>query len=169
VSEEHGKTPAKAPEKLAMVCFAIGGFSLIAALGIDFLSVICRRLGFPLVGSVELVQYCIAGIVSTAVVVATLTDNHAAVHVLTERLSATARRALARLSDLMSVAFLLALLIGDAWIALELWPRDERSDLLQLPFAPMRLLWCLALALAFLIALAAVFGLAASRRKSDDA
>ncbi len=67
----------------------------------------------------------------------------------------------------MSAAFLLALLVGDAWIAIEYWPRDERSDLLLLPFAPMRLVWCVALTAASLIALAVALGVI-SRRKSDE-
>ncbi len=91
MSEDHEKTSDRASAKLAKICYAIGGFSLIAAMGLDFLSVAGRRLGFPIIGSVELVQYCITGIVSAAIVVATLADNHAAAHVVTERLSAAAR------------------------------------------------------------------------------
>jgi TRAP-type C4-dicarboxylate transport system permease small subunit len=133
-------------------------------MSVDFVSVAGRRFGFPILGSVELVQYCITGIVASAVVVATLTDNHAAVHVITERLGAAPRRALARFSAILSIAFFLALFVGNAWIAIEFWPRDERSDLLQLPFAPMRIAWCAALALASIVAL----GLAC-RQKSDGA
>ncbi|HWA23775.1 MAG TPA: TRAP transporter small permease [Caulobacterales bacterium] len=168
MSDETAQAPKKASGPLAKACFVVGGVSLLAAMAIDFVSVAGRHLGFPIVGALELVQYCIAGIVSTAVVVATLTDNHAAVHVITERLGAAARRVLSRFSDVMSVLFFLAVLAGDAWIAWELWPRDERSDLLGLPFAPMRMLWCAGLVTASAIALAAALGLRAGR-KSDDA
>lgn len=168
MSDEAEQAPKKASGPLAKACFAVGGVSLLSAMTIDFVSVVGRHLGFPIVGALELVQYCIVGIVSTAVVAATLTENHAAVHVVTERLGAAARRVLARLSDVMSLVFFLAVLAGDAWIAWELWPRDERSDLLGLPFAPMRVLWCAGLVAASAIALAAALGLRAGR-KPDDA
>jgi TRAP-type transport system small permease protein len=139
---------------LARVCFALGGGALLSAMVIDLVSVVGRRLGFSIVGAMELVQYCIAGVVSAAIVVATLTDAHAAVHVVTERVGEKMRRALAHLSNALTALFFLAVLAGDVWIAFELWARDERSDLLGLPIAPMRMLWCAGLAVASIVTLA---------------
>ncbi len=139
---------------LARLCFALGGAALLSAIAIDFVSVVGRWLGFSIVGALELVQYCIAGVVSTAIVAATLTGAHAAVHVLTELAGKGLRRALAHLSDALTALFFLVLLAGDGWIAFELWARDERTDLLGLPMAPARILWCAGLALAFVVTLA---------------
>jgi TRAP-type transport system small permease protein len=139
---------------LARVCFALGGGVLLSAMAINLVGVVGRRLGFSIIGAMELVQYCIAGVISAAIVVATLTDAHAAVHVVTEHVGEKLRRALAHLSDALTALFFLAVLAGDVWIAFELWAGDERSDLLGLPIAPMRILWCAGLALAFIVTLA---------------
>lgn len=153
MAEIPGEDRVEPSGPLAKACAFIGGGALLAAMAIDFVSVVGRHLGFRIVGALELVQYCITGIVSAAVVIATLSDGHAAVHVLTERLRAPWRAVLARFSDLLSALFFAAILAGDLWIAVELFTRDERSDLLGLPVSPMRLLWCLAQALAGLICL----------------
>lgn len=153
---EKGDVAASNP--LAKACFIIGGGSLLAAMAIDFVSVVGRHLGFSIVGALELVQYCITGLVASAIVVSTLSNGHVAVHILTERLKPMWRGLLARLSDLLMVCFFLTVLAGDIWIAVELWGRDERSDLLGLPVAPMRALWCVGLALSAALGVIALLG-----------
>jgi TRAP-type C4-dicarboxylate transport system permease small subunit len=140
---------------LAKICFIVGGASLLLAMATDFVSVVSRHVGLQVLGAIEIVEYCIVGAISSALVIATLGGGHAAVHLLTERLRDGPRRVLARLSDLLSALCFFGFLAGDAWLAADVWNRDERSDLLGLPIAPARILWCLSLALACLIVLRA--------------
>lgn len=134
------------------ICFALGGFALMAAMVTDFLSVIGRHFGVRIIGALEIVQYCIVMAVSAAVVVATINGAHAAVHVLTERMRAPVRRAMARASDALTALCFFGILFGDVWLARDVWNSDERSDLLGLPIAPARLIWCASLAIAFAVA-----------------
>lgn len=153
----HGGAGSPSRGLFSTICFAIGGFALMAAMATDFVSVIGRHFGLHIVGALEIVQYCIVTAVSAALVVATLNGAHAAVHVLTERMTTPARRAMARLSDALTAICFFGVLFGDVWLARDVWSSDERSDLLGLPIAPARLVWCASLALAFAIAVVATF------------
>ena len=117
--------------------FAAGAVALLAAMAIDFASVVGRHLGFPFVGSIELVQVCVVVAASAALVGGTLSGAHAAVHVLTERMprptSSSGPGSGALLGPCSSPPG-----GGGAWLASDTWPGDERSDLLKLPFFPFR-------------------------------
>lgn len=141
----------------AAVCFALGGVGLFAAMAVDFLSVVGRHVGLPFAGAIEIVQVCVVIAASAALVGATLAGTHAAVHVITERLPAGPRRVLARLAALLATAFFAGLAIGGLWLLSDTLPGDERTDLLHLPLAPLRLLWCAACAAAALLFLIQVF------------
>lgn len=127
--------------------FAAGAIGLLGAMAIDFTSVVGRHLGFPLLGSIELVQLCVVVAASAALVGGTLSGAHAAVHVLTERMPVAHQRFWARFAAALGALFFAALAIGGAWLASDTWPGDERSELLQLPFFPFRVIWCAATAL----------------------
>jgi TRAP-type C4-dicarboxylate transport system permease small subunit len=142
---------------LSTACYAIGGFALLAAMATDFVSVVTRHFGFGTVGALEIVQYCIVGAISAAIVIATLNGAHAAVHLLVERVGPATKRALHVLSDVFTALFFAGVLIGDIWLASDVWNRDERSDLLGLPIAPARIIWCVSLGLALVAALTEPF------------
>jgi TRAP-type C4-dicarboxylate transport system permease small subunit len=127
---------------MARVSFAIGSIALLTAMSADALAVVGRHLGLPLLGSIEIVQACIVIAASSAMVGATLGRSHAEVHILTERLSPRARVALKRISDLLSAIFFATLAIGSLWMAADLWGGHERTEMLHLPLAPLRLVWC---------------------------
>ena len=150
-----GRRGGAAQAILSRASFWLGGAALFLAMAMDFVSVVVRHLGLRVVGSVEIIQLCIVAAISSAMVLATASGSHAAVHLLTTRLSPRLREAFQRGADLMTSVTFAILLAGDAWILVDLWPLDERSDLLGLPFAPARLLWCLSLAFAAALALAA--------------
>ena len=141
----------------AAVCFAIGGVGLFAAMAVDFLSVVGRHTGFPFAGAIEIVQVCVVIATSAALVGATLAGTHAAVHVITERLPPGPRRVLARFAALLSTLFFAGLAVGGFWLLTDTLPGDERTDLLHLPLAPLRVLWCTACAIAALLFLVQVF------------
>lgn len=124
---------------------AIGGLALCLAVAVDFASVVLRHVGVRFYGSIEIIQFCVLAAISSALILASIEGAHASVHLLVTRVGPRMRGVLGRLSDgLTALAFIL-LLTGGAWVAADLWPQDERSDLLRLPFAPARLLWAVAL------------------------
>ena len=122
-----------------------GGAALFLAAATDFASVIARHIGVTLFGTTEIVQLLIVGIVSTALVSATLQGSHAAVHLLAARLGPRLKRVQHRLSEAVTACVLLTMLAGSATVFALLLPLDERSDLLGLPIAPARCVWCVAL------------------------
>jgi TRAP-type C4-dicarboxylate transport system permease small subunit len=125
----------------------LGGAALACAVAIDFTSVVARHLGLSVLGAIEIIQFCIVAAISSALLSASLHGSHAAVHLLVTRVGPRMKLLLHRFSDLLTVALLIAVLTGSLWVLIELMHLDERSDLLRLPFAPARMLWCLSLAL----------------------
>ena len=142
---------------LLRASYGIGGAALFAMVAVDFTSVAARHLGLRVLGAIEIIQICIVVAISAAILAATLQGAHAAVHLLVTRVGPRARLGLERLSDVLSVTLFLGLLFGGTWVLKDLWPQDERSDLLRLPFAPARMVWCLALALSALASLLTLF------------
>jgi TRAP-type C4-dicarboxylate transport system permease small subunit len=142
-----------ASSTLQRVLVITGGGALLAAMGIDALAVLGRHVGIPLLGSIELVQAAVLVSGSIALLIATLAGVHARVHLLVDRLPAAAAEALRRLGLLLGAVLYLALLVGSLWIARDLWQGHEESELLALPYRPLRAFAALAtgsVALAFL-------------------
>lgn len=143
---------------LANLCFFIGAAGLLVAMAVDALAVVGRQVRMPLLGSIEIVQACIVVAASAAMVGATVSKGHAAVHILTERVPEKVRWALERFSDLIGALTTATLLAGSLWIVIDLWDGHERSELLGYPLAPLRLFWCLSAALMTVIFLARALG-----------
>lgn len=118
----------------------LGGGALLAAMATDFLAVIGRHVGWPLLGSIELVQAFVLVSASVAMVMATLAGSHAVVHLLIDRASPKWRAGLIRANRLFSALFFIAILIGSIWIAADNWNGHEESELLGLPLAPLRII-----------------------------
>lgn len=146
--------------------FAAGSVALLGAMAIDFASVVGRHIGFPFLGSIELVQVCVVVAASAALVGGTLSGAHAAVHVLTERMPPAHQLFWVRFGALLGTLFFAALVVGGAWLAADTWPGDERSDLLKLPFFPFRVVWCLATSLTAALFAVQIFR---PRLPSEDA
>jgi TRAP-type C4-dicarboxylate transport system permease small subunit len=127
---------------LARVCFFIGAAALLIAMCCDALAVVGRHAGVPLLGSIEIVQACVVVAASAAMVGATVSRGHAAVHILLERVSEKAAARIHRLANLAGAVVTLALLAGSLWIVSDLWGGRERTELLKLPLLPLRLFWC---------------------------
>lgn len=117
----------------------IGGLALLAATGIDAIAVIGRHVGLPVRGSIELVQVAVLVAGSLALLVATLERSHAKVHLLVDRMSATARDLIERISAVMGAAFFAALLAGSIWLMVDLWQGHEQSEILGISWRAMRL------------------------------
>jgi TRAP-type C4-dicarboxylate transport system permease small subunit len=128
--------------------FWLGGGCLFLAMAVDFAGVVARHAGIQLLGGIEVIQLCIVGAISSAVIAATATGSHAAVHLLTSRLKGVWAGVFSRFSDGVSAVLLVLLAVGDGWILAELLPKHEQGDLLHLPIAPARALWTASLLIA---------------------
>lgn len=127
------------------IVFHCGAAALLLAAGVDVVAVAGRHLGIPLLGSLEIVQALILIASSSALVCATVARKHAAVHILVDRVGPASRGWLQRCSALLCVIFLISLAAGSAWIASDLRGAHEQSELLHIPFAPLRVISCVAL------------------------
>lgn len=132
--------------------FYVGAAGLLFAIGADALAVLGRHLGIPLLGSIELMQAAILLASSAAIVMATAAKKHAVVHLLIDRLPPRRRSVMERVHALLSALFFLALGVGSAWIAFDLRNGHEQSELLQIPYAPLRIVSIIAV-----LAVAAIY------------
>lgn len=143
----------KGPHSRAyQVIVIVGGGALVAAMGVDFVAVIGRQIGVPLLGSIELVQLMVGISGAVALLVATLNDSHAVVRLLLANIAAHHAAMLQRVNAFCATLFFLALTSGSAWILRDLWHSHEETELLQLPLRPLRIL-----IVAALLATAALF------------
>ena len=128
------------------VAAGIGGVGLVGAALMDGIAVLGRHVGFGFLGSIELSQAFVGLAASGSIVLATLSATHATVHMVTDRLDDRGKRRLRIFSDLLFVLTFAAILAGGLWVFADMWPGAEQSELLHIPYKPLRLLWLLALA-----------------------
>lgn len=131
----------------------IAGGALLVAMVTDTLAMLGRALHWPLVGSIEIVQAAVLFGACGALIVAARERAHARVHLLLDRLPDASRAIAQRLHDLFSAAVYAALLGGSLWLAIDLWSGHEESELLRIPYRPLRLAASLTLAWLLLTAL----------------
>lgn len=116
----------------------VAGGALLVAMVVDTSAMAGRQLHLPLLGSIELVQAAVLFASAGALLLAALEHSHARVHLLLNRLPESWRSWLARLHAACALVFYLGLLAGSAWIASDLWRGHEHSELLHLPYRPLR-------------------------------
>ena len=137
------------------VLVVAGGVALLVAMAVDAVAVIGRHVGLPLLGSIEAVQAAVLLSGAISLLLATLGATHARVHLLVDRLSPRVRDVLHRGGLLLGALLFTALLVASLWIARDLWHGHEESELLRLPYRPLRVFTVLAtasVALGFLAA-----------------
>ena len=137
--------------------FYVGAAGLLFAIGADAVAVLGRHLGIPLLGSIELMQAAILLASSAAIVLATVANKHAVVHLLIDRLSPRRRAVMERVHALLSAVFFAALGVGSLWIAYDLRDGHEQSELLRIPYAPLRIVSIVAVLAVAAIYLARAF------------
>lgn len=125
---------------LKTVLIWVGGAALLLATATDSLAVLCRYLGFPITGSIEGMQAIVLVSGVTALIMSTWEDSHAKVHLLLDRLGSRGQALAHWLSDLSTMLFLAALLAGSVWLAVDLWPGYEHSELLGVPWSVLRMI-----------------------------
>ena len=143
--------------------FYVGAAGLLFAIGADAVAVLGRHVGIPLLGSIELMQAAILLASSAAIVLATVAKKHAVVHLLIDRLSPRRRSIMERVHALLGAVFFAALTVGSVWIAFDLRKGHEQSELLRIPFAPLRIVSIVAVLAVTVIYLVRAFGKRADR------
>ncbi len=136
----------------------VGGAALLAATFIDTIAVIGRHIGFPLSGSIELMQAVVLVSGGIGLVIATAEGSHARVRLLVDRLEGGRRLLADRFSDALTLIFLLVLLAGASWILADLWDAHERSEVIGVPWLALRIFANLCLLAGSLVLLARIFG-----------
>lgn len=121
--------------------YILGSIGLLGATAVDAIAVAGRHAGFTLLGSIELVQAASVITATSAMVVATAVGAHASVHIVTQRLSEHARVGLAKWAGLLGAILFIAILAGSSWVAAEMWPGHEQTELLAIPIRWLRAFW----------------------------
>lgn len=116
----------------------IAGGALLVAVAVDSLAMIGRQIRVPLIGSIEIVEAVVLVASAGALVLASLDAAHARVNLLFDRLPAHWRLRFGILHAFSAAIFYAALLTGTVWIAADLWTGQEESELLRIPYRPLR-------------------------------
>jgi TRAP-type transport system small permease protein len=135
----------------------VPGLALLLAMATDTLAMIGRQVHVPLLGAIELVQAAVLVAGCGALVVATLERSHARVHLLLDRMGGRTRNILEHLHSLSTAVLHAALLAGSAWLAMDLWQGHEESELLRIPYRPLRVIVVVTLVVLLLHSLQHVF------------
>ena len=112
------------------LAYLLGSIGLLSSTAVDAVAVTGRHVGFTFLGSIELVQATVVLTSTAAMVVATAVGAHASVHIFTQRMSESTRERLARWSSVLGALLFAMVLAGSAWVAAEMWPGFERTELL---------------------------------------
>jgi TRAP-type C4-dicarboxylate transport system permease small subunit len=123
----------------------IGAAGLATAAAVETVAVAGRWLSLPLHGALEIIQAAILVTASVAMLMATLAESHATVHILINRAGPSLKVLLKRFAALLSAVLFLALATASLWLAYEHWGVHEASELLHIPFPPLRILCCLSM------------------------
>jgi TRAP-type C4-dicarboxylate transport system permease small subunit len=158
LSGERPEPAAAAPQQRGPL-FYIGVAALLSAMAVEVISVAGRQLSMPLHGALEFIQTAILVTASVSMLSATLAERHATVHLVTSRASPALKRLLARWAAVLSAVFFTGLAVASAWLMIEHWNLHEESELLHIPFRPLRMLSFLSV-----VAIAVVFTRRSARR-----
>lgn len=140
------QSPRPGPVQRFLLIAGSGG--LLLAMATDALAVLGRHVGFAVNGAIEIFQVCAVVALSSAILIATLAERHAAVDLLAGRLSPGTQRGLAIAGRVAALAAFVVLGIGSAWVTADLWPTHEMTEQLGIPLRGFRLFWLAACACA---------------------
>lgn len=120
--------------------FYVGAGGLMTVMLVEAIAVIGRHTGLPLLGALEVAQAAIVPAACASMIIAALHGSHASVSLIVDRLPPALRRLNARLASTLSALFLAAVFIGCCWLSREFWDSFEQSEVLHIPFRPLRML-----------------------------
>jgi TRAP-type C4-dicarboxylate transport system permease small subunit len=156
--EERDRAVARGP------LFYVGALGLLLAMSVEAVAVLGRHIGVPFFGALELIQTAILLTSSAAMVSTTISNTHARVTLLTERIGQTPRAILNLLSAFLSALFFIGLAAGSLWLTLDAWNEYEQSELLHIPFRPLRVISFAAVVAIAVLFLRQLFGSRGARR-----
>ena len=139
------------PQMRRGVLFYVGAVGLLMVMAIEVVSVVGRHARIPLLGALEMAQAAIVPAACASMILASLAGTHAVVHLVTERLPMRMRAWMSRVSALLAGLFFAGLCTGAVWLTSEFWNSFEESDLLHIPFRPLRVLVALSAGVLALI------------------
>jgi TRAP-type C4-dicarboxylate transport system permease small subunit len=148
-------------KRLRTLLVWIPGGALLLAMTADTLAMLGRQVSVPLLGAIELVQASVLIAACGALLLAALEHAHARVHLLLDRMPGATREFLERMHAVSTSILYAALLVGSAWIAIDLWQGHEESELLRIPYRPLRVIVVVTLTVLLLHTLQRVFRRAA--------
>ena len=131
----------------------IAGGALLVALAVDALAMLGRQIQLPLIGSIEIVEAAVLVAAAGALIIATLDGAHARVSLILDRIPVNWRARVERMHALVAVLLFAALLAGTVWIAADLWGGYEESELLHIPYRPLRIATAVSLAVLFALSI----------------
>jgi len=143
---------------LRRVLIWISGGGLFVAVAVDATAMLGRQVRIPLLGSIEIVEAAVLLAAAGGLVIATMDNAHARVDLVAARLPAAARACLRRINALAGVLFFAALLTGTVWIAADLWSGHEESELLRIPYRPLRIATAISLGALLVLSLRRLLG-----------
>ena len=123
----------------------IGAAGLATAAAVDCVAVAGRWLSLPLHGALEIIQAAVLVTACASMLAATLADSHASVHLLTNRASPGLKVLLRRFAAITSTLLFIGLTVASIWLAREHWSGHEESELLHIPYRPLRIVSCLSM------------------------
>ena len=150
------------PARFRGLLIWIAGGALLAAVVVDALAMIGRQVRVPLIGSIEIVEAVVLIAACGALIVATFERAHARVNLILESLPPGWQKSLNRLHAFAAAILFAALLAGSVWIAMDLWGGHEESELLRIPYWPLRLIVILSMAGLLVLAVRGI------RQKGSD-
>lgn len=140
------------PPSLRDLIVWISGGALLAAMAVDSLAMLGRQVRIPLLGSIEIVEAAIVVASAGALIIATLDGAHARVNLVLDRLSPRWKTRLEGLHGLAAAFVHASLVAGTVWIAHDLWSGHEESELLHIPYRPLRIVAVFTFAVLFWLA-----------------
>jgi len=130
--------PTERPARAAALLTVLGAMALATSMLVGAVSVLARHLDIALPGDIEIMRTAILVTASVSVLSATIARRHATVHLLIDRLPVPVGNRLKSTGEWLSGLFFLAGAAGLAWITWDLRNAHEQSDILHIPFAPLR-------------------------------
>jgi TRAP-type C4-dicarboxylate transport system permease small subunit len=143
---------------LRRVLIWISGGGLLVAVAVDALAMLGRQVRIPLIGSIEIVEAAVLFAAAGALIIATMDKTHARVNLVSARLPDSVRKWLGRFHALAGVLLFSALLTGTVWIAADLWFGHEESELLHIPYRPLRIATAISVAALLILSLRRLLG-----------
>lgn len=145
-------------ERVKSLLVWIAGGALLVAVAVDTLAMIGRQIRIPLLGSIEIVEAVVLIAAAGALIVATVGGAHARVNLVFDRLPPGFRRAVRGFHAIAACLLFAVLLAGTVWIAADLWAGHEESELLHIPYKPLRIVAALSLGSLVWLAVLDIFG-----------